>query len=201
MADINKAFYTIKKCLQSHGKHFAAIVCNSSCEAWINAEAVAALNRYYNNNALHRNKGEYAISESRKRDIVIYSKSKVSHVIEVKVLYPWDDFKLLNEKLKPLKSQIDRRKDDEPVSVSRTGLIFGVWIYPYDNKYARHNHPESKADEFFDRLTLLTQEVFPSSDYTTQHKGIFERVFKNPIRAPYPHDCLVQVGALYITKR
>jgi hypothetical protein len=72
MANIKNCFYGICAHLGSSPKHFARVALGSSCEPWINAEAFVALN--WASPRLLPNE-EYAVTESRKRDIIIQKSS------------------------------------------------------------------------------------------------------------------------------
>ena len=189
MANAKEMFYICKSHLEEKASHFAKVALGSACEQWINAEMTVALN-WANPRVL--GKQDYARPEDKKRDIVIYDGSNEveTHVIEVKVLYPWTNETLKRKKTASLREQISPSNGD--VRPRHMGVVFAIWTTKYGNE---------KPSEFFVRITDLLKNEFPAKEYSTQHRFILERIVNNEYVELAGEKKVIHIGATYVTRR
>jgi hypothetical protein len=201
MANIKRTFYGICEWLRSDQEHVARVLLGSACEAWLNTEAVVAMNS--RKEKLLDLRREYAYTEVAKRDICVFpydgglppealdeDYAVASHVIEAKVVYAWAPSQI-RSKLKTLTPQLKRRKvsPHENGDTRYTGLIHAVWSSYYG----------IPRPDFYKQVAQITRELFPPATYTTQHGYRVEPVIDEQ-EVPWIRPFRVAMGSLYVTR-
>jgi hypothetical protein len=197
MADVKAAFYKICRNFSRNRKATARVATGPSCEQWINAEIYRVLN-WGSPRVLKA--GEVAWSEYRKRDITIGTEAGITHVLEVKLLYPgFSEERLRQDKLFVLREQVRRARKDGSTGVVRyVGLVIALWVVqiprPRRRKYER-------SDDFFDAMEHLVESVFDHDTFTTQHLYSMEPMV--PLRRVGLEGKRweVEIRGLYVTRR
>jgi len=190
MSGFTPYFEVICEHLRHHAKAFSRVAVGASCEPWVNAEVFQALN-WSQPGLLEGN--ESALAENRKRDIVIKIGEKVSCVIEVKVIYPWPEIKIKQEKLVDLKRQIDREMDDELPDAKHVGLIFLIWDSAM--KTQRKECHRKNAASFFTEVCKWVEAKFKTPSFAQIESQMIKS--KEVVLAGNPRQ--VNIVALYIS--
>lgn len=191
-------FYRVRDMLKRRERHVARIALGSAFEGWLNAEIGREM-RWGEPNKNRWGGDEYVVPESQKRDLVVFrDDGTASHVIEVKLVYPWSERKMLVP-LKRLYEQISRKAyNDETTKTRYVGFIFGVWISPFHSRFADRKSL-ANAYGFYQRLTSQVRAVFDEEDYTFQHRSWRRAVDCDvTLNGEKFH---VEVGMLHMTRR
>ena len=174
MANIHSLFYEMQAYFKAQEKaeHFARISLGPSCEQWINGEIFCFLNW---GSGITENTSEIAEGEKGKRDISILDPEteKISHIIEVKVVYNVNASHI-KSRLKKLKKQLQAAKTRHP-NVSVTGFVFCVCHEKCEEEVA------FSSKDFLNQVTETMSELMPRTEgtcFTTPHKYRPETIFK-----------------------
>ena len=197
MADMKSIFYGIHDYFRTKPEELAEVLAGASCEAWLCTECCLAMNRGIPGQLvplLDLGAKEYAFREVQKRDISIYRGTNeiLTHAIEVKVVYPMSDSKILDEKLWPFVGQIERDPySDEPDNLRSAGLLFAVWSSYY----------EEPRSEFHRRVSSFIRELFPPERFTTQHDFALENILDPTNVKMGSNEVQIALAALMLTAR
>ena len=128
LIDTNGLLLAFGKYLSDRSIHLARVLSGPACEKWFQSELFTVLN-WSDQKLLEPY--VYANAEVNKGDIRIHDSksSQILRVIELKLVYPWPDKKILKEKLIPLRAQLEASAGEKEVGIQRDGVVFGVWIW------------------------------------------------------------------------
>lgn len=162
MANTKDCFYDVQRNMSERQEAVALRLMDCACEQWLNAEIRAILNSP-DTTGLKSKKGDYAIGEEGRRDISVYTGGKLSHHMEVKVIYPQYSQKNVTERFGTLNEQLAKM----PISANSTnlrgvGLVFGVWT--------SMNSGGAKPEAFFQDFRQAIQYHFEDSPYKNPHR-------------------------------
>ena len=161
MANTKGNFYDVQRNMAERQEAVAFRLMDCACEQWLNAEIRAILNSP-DTKSLKSKKGDYAIGEEGRRDISVYSRGRLSHHMEVKVIYPQYSQKSVTDRLGTLNEQLAKMPvDADMTNLRRVGLVFGVWT--------SMNSGGGKPEAFFGDFRQALQDHFEDSPFKNPH--------------------------------